>query len=285
MDFSYRQTSAGATLLCLGAGVVWDDVVRFAVAHELAGIEAISGVPGWVGAAPIQNIGCYGQEVSETVRAVEAVEVSTGVRRRFTNDECGFRYRRSVFKNGERGRYVVTRVELALRSSPVGEVRYDEVIKVLGGTTASLGRIREAVLAIRRRKSMVLDAADPNSRSVGSFFLNPLISTAVYAEVATRAGAAGLGPVPHWPVDGGQVKLSAAWLIEATGFSRGWRLGRVSLSDRHVLAIVNRGGATAADVVALARQLRGTVRHTFGITLEPEPTFVGFAASVDELLE
>lgn len=266
-----------------GAGVPWDHLVAEAVARGLAGVEALSGIPGDVGAAPIQNIGAYGQEVAEVLEAVEVVELATGATAVLDKPACGFGYRHSVFKAEARGRYLVTQVRLRLRPGGAPEVRYPELARAVG-PAPTVAQVREAVLQIRASKSMVLDPTDPNHRSAGSFFMNPVVPADLAAEVAARAAARGLPPPPRYPAADGQVKLSAAWLIERAGFTKGFGAGRAGLSTRHCLALVNRGGATAQDILTLAREVRAGVRAAFGVTLWPEPVFVGFEAEVAELL-
>jgi UDP-N-acetylmuramate dehydrogenase len=255
-----------------GAGEEWDTIVERAVARGLAGIECLSGIPGRVGATPIQNVGAYGQEVAETIARVRAYDLESGRFVEFAAAECGFGYRDSRFKREDRGRYVVTSV--TFRLAPGGEpaVRYPELERALGEGRRSLAEVREAVIAIRRRKSMVLDPEDPDARSAGSFFVNPVVPD----EVADRIAASHADPMPRYAAPGG-AKLSAAWLIERAGLSRGYRNGNAGISSKHTLAIVNRGGATAAEVVALAREVRDRVRDRFGVTLTPEPVFVGLS--------
>jgi UDP-N-acetylmuramate dehydrogenase len=253
-----------------GAGEPWDDLVGVAVARGLAGFECLSGIPGLVGATPIQNVGAYGQEVRETIARVRAVEVATGRVREFDNAECRFGYRESRFKLEDRGRFVVVSVVYRLAPGGAPAVRYPELERYLaerGRSEPSLADAREAVLAIRRRKSMVLDSADPDARSAGSFFVNPIVSP----EVADRIDVDGM---PRYPAAGG-VKLSAAWLIERAGFSKGYRRGNAGLSTKHTLAIVNRGGATAVEIRDLAREIRDRVAERFDVALTPEPVFVG----------
>jgi UDP-N-acetylmuramate dehydrogenase len=266
------------------AGEPWDALVASAVEKRWAGLECLSGIPGLVGATPIQNVGAYGQEVRETVTAVEALDLRTGRRERFSAAECGFAYRDSRFKSADKGRFVVLRVSYALRPGGKPAVRYAELarhVEEKGLSEPSLVDVREAVLALRRRKSMVLDPADPDARSVGSFFTNPIVpaETADALEDTLRAEGAlreGERP-PRFPASDGAVKLSAAWLIERAGLAKGYRRGNVGISNRHTLAIVNRGGAAAAEVVALAREVRDRVRARFGITLVPEPVFVNLS--------
>jgi UDP-N-acetylmuramate dehydrogenase len=266
------------------AGEQWDALVAFAADKGWAGIECLSGIPGLAGATPIQNVGAYGQDVAETIVAVEAMDVRSRARVTFDNAACRFGYRMSRFKSDDRGRYVVTGVTFRLRPGGAPALKYAELTRYCadrGVASPSLAETRQAVLDLRRRKSMVLDASDPNSRSVGSFFMNPVIAAAEFEALAARVVAAGIAAsaeeVPHYPADPGQVKLSAAWLIERAGFQRGYQRGSVGLSEKHTLAIVNRGGATAADVVAIAREVRDGVRERFGIALHPEPVFVGIS--------
>jgi UDP-N-acetylmuramate dehydrogenase len=262
-----------AVELTVGAGEPWDDFVRLAVERGWAGIECLSGIPGLVGATPIQNVGAYGQEVSETVESVRVLDTHDGEVRVLSPDECGFTYRDSIFKSGEPGRWVVLEVRYRLRPSGDPTIRYPEVEKNLaarGIATPSLADVRASVLAIRRAKSMVLDPDDPNRRSCGSFFVNPIVP----AEEADLLAERGLEPrMPRWPQPDGRVKVSAAWLIERAGFPRGYRKGSAGLSTRHALAIVAHDGARARDVIALARRLQDAVRTRFGVTLVPEPVF------------
>jgi UDP-N-acetylmuramate dehydrogenase len=255
------------------AGEPWDDLVRFAVERGWAGLECLSGIPGLVGATPIQNVGAYGQEVSETVGAVRALDTRDGRVVVFSAAECRFAYRDSVFKSGEPGRFIVLEVRYRLRPGGAPAVHYAEVERHLaarGIDAPSLADVRASVLAIRRSKSMVLDPDDPNRRSCGSFFVNPIVS----AGEADRLAALGLmPPMPRWPQADGRVKLSAAWLIERAGFPRGYRKGAVGLSSRHALALVAHDGARARDVLALARRLQEAVRARFGVALVPEPVF------------
>jgi UDP-N-acetylmuramate dehydrogenase len=264
----------GSTVeLQVEAGQGWDELVAYTVAEGLAGVECLSGIPGSTGATPIQNVGAYGQEVADTIRAVRAVERDSGRAVELAPEACGFGYRDSAFKRDPE-RHVVTAVTFALRPGGAPTLRYRELEAALGaeGTPApSLADVRAAVLALRRAKSMVIDAADPNRRSVGSFFTNPIVSAPEAARVAAAAGAPDM---PRWP-SGERVKLSAGWLIERAGFAKGLRRGPVGISTRHALALVHHGGGRASDLVALAREIRDGVRARFGVTLMPEPVLVG----------
>ena len=275
------RPSAKAVELRAEAGEPWDALVAVAVEQGWAGVECLSGIPGLVGATPIQNVGAYGQEVAETVSAVEALDLQTGRIERLRNAQCGFAYRDSRFKSADKGRFIVLRVTYALRPGGPPAVRYAELARTLeerGLRTPSLPQVRETVIGLRRRKSMVLDPEDPNARSVGSFFTNPIVPAAMADELEIalrRDGVLGDGEhPPRFPAGEGRVKLSAAWLIERAGLTKGYQRGNVGLSSRHTLAIVNRGGAAASDVVALAREVRARVQDRFGVTLVPEPVFV-----------
>ena len=266
--------TAGYVMVKVAAGEPWDRFVKFAVRREWAGIECLSGIPGSTGATPIQNVGAYGQDVSETVARVEALDRTTRRVNWLTNEECRFGYRSSLFKNIERERYVVLSVTFRLRVGGQAAVKYPELKKYIderGISLDDLAGVREAVIAIRKRKGMVLDKRDPDTRSDGSFFMNPVLTADQYAAFAARAAEA-----PHFPY-GDDVKLSAAWLIEHAGFQKGFTHGNVGLSTKHTLAIVNRGRGTAAEVVELVRMIQEKVREQFGVELHPEPNFIGFA--------
>jgi len=274
------RTDGDRVLLDAAAGEEWESFAALCVADRLVGIEALSGIPGLVGASPVQNIGAYGQEVSQTVRSVRAYDRSSGEVVVLGNDACAFSYRHSTFK-AQPARYVVLAVQWGLA---VGElsapVRYAELARHLGvevGQRAPLAAVREAVLALRRGKGMVLDAADPDCRSAGSFFTNPLLEQAPAQALRERVRSR-LGvdvTAPEWPDRDGRVKVSAAWLIERSGYGKGYGDGPVGLSGKHSLALVNRGGGTAADLRRVARQLRDGVRDAFGVELVPEPVVVG----------
>jgi UDP-N-acetylmuramate dehydrogenase len=265
----------GGVALRVAAGEPWDDVVAAAVAGGWAGVEALSGIPGSTGATPVQNVGAYGQEVAETIATVRTWDRQERRIRTLANADCEFGYRSSRLKEeryADGPRYVVLEVTFQLVVADVaGPVRYAELARTLGvapGERAPLAAVREAVLGLRRGKGMVLDAADHDTWSAGSFFTNPVLDAADAARLPEQA--------PRWPMPGGQVKTSAAWLIEQAGFGKGHGLpGPASLSTKHTLALTNRGTATAADLVALARAVRDGVRSAFGVTLVPEPVLVG----------
>ena len=258
------------------AGAVWDDVVVAALEHGLGGLECLSGIPGSAGATPVQNVGAYGAEVSDTIRRVRLLDRATGEDRWVGNAELGFGYRTSILKHSETA--IALEVEFALdasgRSAPL---RYGELAATLGadpGTRADPAVVREAVLTLRRRKGMVLDEADHDTWSVGSFFTNPVVTVADLDRIKARSAE----PVPNYPAAGG-VKLAAGWLVENAGFAKGYPGGEAParLSTKHALALTNRGAATSADVIDLARRVREGVKAEFGIELTPEPSLIGAA--------
>ena len=253
----------------VAAGEVWDDLVARAVAAQWSGMETLSGIPGSVGAVPIQNVGAYGAEVATLIQRVRTWDRAEGAIRTFAAAECGFGYRDSRFKR-EKGRHLVLRVDFQLPLGELGQpVRYPELARAFGvevGQRAPAARVRETVLAIRRRKGMVLDANDHDTWSAGSFFTNPILTPGQAASLPAEA--------PRFPAGEG-VKTSAAWLIQHAGYPAGHGSGPARLSTRHVLALTNRGCATTADVLALAREIRDGVRERFGITLVPEVNLVG----------
>jgi len=271
----------GGATVRVAAGEVWDDVVARAVDEGWSGIEALSGIPGCTGATPIQNVGAYGQEVAQTIAQVRVWDRRQQQVRTFANAHCRFTYRRSLFK--AEPRYVVLDVVFQLRVADLSQpVAYADLARGLGveaGERVPLADAREAVLQQRRSRGMVLDPADHDTWSCGSFFTNPILSAPSYAALQQRA-AARLGDhapaPPSFPGPDGQVKTSAAWLIDRAGFGKGYHLpGPAALSTKHTLAVTNRGAASAADVVALAREIRDGVQEAFGVALVNEPVFVG----------
>ncbi len=266
--------ACGGTFLRAAAGEDWDRVVADAVARELVGLEALAGVPGSTGATPVQNVGAYGQEVSDTIASVRTWDRRDRRVRTIAGPDCGFGYRTSRFKAVDAGRFLILSVTFQLtRSARSAPVRYRELAARLGvevGDRAPLAEVREAVLALRAGKGMVLDAADRDTASAGSFFTNPVLDAATAAALPPDA--------PRFDAGDGRVKTSAAWLVEHAGFARGHGLpGPASLSTKHTLALTNRGGARAEDLLVLAREVRAGVRTAFGVELEVEPTLVGCA--------
>jgi UDP-N-acetylmuramate dehydrogenase len=290
-----HEPDRDSVLLTVAAGEDWDTVVAGTVADGLAGLECLSGIPGLTGATPVQNVGAYGQEVAQTLVAVRGYDRERGEVVDLTAADCGFGYRTSAFKQslrswagagsggpGVTGRFVVLGVTFRLaRSARSAPVRYGELARTLGvseGGRAPLGEVRSAVLALRRGKGMVLDAVDPDTRSAGSFFTNPVLDLAAFAELE-RNVAASFGPgvrVPTFPAGPERVKVPAAWLIERAGFAKGYPGGDgARISAKHTLALVNPGEATTASLLGLAREVAGGVRKAFGVELAPEPVLVG----------
>ena len=279
-----QRVDESAGTVFAASGESWDDLVRSCIERGWGGIECLSGIPGSVGATPVQNVGAYGQEVSETIISVRALERQSGEIREFSAPECGFAYRQSRFKGRDAGRFIITEVRFRLHKNAAPDVRYVELQRALeeravpaslrsGGAT--LSTVREAVLALRRRKSMVIDDRDPESRSVGSFFMNPVLSSEAYRSLCDSWQTTGDGSaVPAFP-GGAGVKVSAAWMVEHAGFSKGQRKGGAAISRHHALALVNRGGSTA-DVLDLAEDIRRSVKERFGVHLGIEPVIVPF---------
>ncbi|HEX4341640.1 MAG TPA: UDP-N-acetylmuramate dehydrogenase [Polyangiaceae bacterium] len=267
--------------LTVAAGEPWDDVVDYAVNRGWSGIECLSGIPGLVGAAPIQNVGAYGQEISDTVARVRAYDRMSRSITTLIPEECAFAYRDSMFKSASPDRYVVLDVTFRLAKGGAPAVRYKELAERLEKsrlTSPTLNDVRRAVIELRRAKSMVVDDDDPNRRSCGSFFVNPIVSSEELPRIERRTGTT--AEMPRFPLADGQVKLSAAWLIERAGFSKGQRRGAVGISTKHALALVCHDGARAGTLIALASEIRDRVRDRFGVVLVAEPTLWGFRDAV-----
>ncbi len=264
-----------------GAGEFWDDIVRFSVERDLAGIECLSGIPGSVGATPIQNVGAYGQEVCNTIMSVKVLDRESLEVVEFGPKECGFGYRKSRFKYQDRDRFIVVEASFRLKKSGEPTLKYAELKEYIESTGSHpeykggrrrLESVREAVLALRRRKSMVIDSLDPNSRSVGSFFMNPVLDRVNHEKFLERLEHYGLGPVPTFR-NGEGIKVPAAWLVENAGFRKGYRDGGVGISTNHALALVNYAGTTA-ELLSLAEKIESTVNDKFGIKLVREAVVV-----------
>jgi len=268
----------GERVYRVAAGEDWDGFVERTVQGGCSGIECLAGIPGTVGGTPVQNVGAYGQEVSETIERVRVLDLQTLMFREMAAVECGFAYRRSVFNSTERGRFLVVRVDYRLRRGGPASIRYADLKKIFpDGAEPRLAEVAAAVRRIRQSKGMLLVDGDADCRSAGSFFKNPIVSESFFADLARRleAGRFGLEP-PHYPGGAGLVKLPAAWLIEKAGFAKGFALGRAGISSRHTLALVNLGGATAAELLALKDQIVAGVQAKFGVELQMEPVLVGF---------
>jgi len=275
------------TVFDAGAGEPWDRFVSQAVMAQCGGVECLSGIPGSVGGTPVQNVGAYGQEVAQTVSSVEVFDLQDGQVRELCPEACGFHYRSSIFNSTERGRFIILRVAYALTPGGEPHLAYADLQRHFEGreTRPNLAETREAVRHIRARKGMLIVAGDPDSHSAGSFFKNPVLSESQHADLEKRAAAKGLA-LPSYPglsysgltsqsLENSR-KVSAAWLVEKSGFARGYGFGHVGISSKHALAIVNRGGATAAEVLALKDQIQHRVEEIWSVRLEPEPVMVGF---------
>lgn len=267
----------GKRLFVSRAGEDWDGLVAYSVSQTCAGIECMSGIPGTVGGTPVQNVGAYGQEVAETITSVRAIDTVNHDTHEFTNSECGFAYRTSLFNTAEKGRYIVTQVSFALTRGAAPRVEYADLKRYFANSQSApdLQHVREAVRSIRASKGMLITPDDDDCRSAGSFFKNPIVSVAEYDRIAALPASREQKP-PQFTAPNGNVKISAAWLVERSGFSKGYAAGRVGISRKHSLAIVNRGGASAAEIVSLKNKVQEGVLNTFGVQLHPEPVFVGF---------
>jgi UDP-N-acetylmuramate dehydrogenase len=284
------DTAGKAVLFSVGAGVNWDYFVAQAVAQNCAGVECLSGIPGSVGGTPVQNVGAYGQEVADSIESVRALDLKEDRIVVLPNPACGFRYRASIFNTTERGRYIILRVNYRLKRGGAPSLKYADLQNYFAAkatidakTPPSLAEVRDAVREIRRNKGMLLVPADEDCRSAGSFFKNPVLNSAQFEDLAARATGQGL-EIPSYPALDAQRKVSAAWLVEHSGFSKGYAAGAVGISSKHALALINRGGATAADLLRLKNEIQHEVHDIWGIQLQTEPVFVGFSESQDRFL-
>jgi UDP-N-acetylmuramate dehydrogenase len=257
----------------VAAGEPWDGLVSVTVAKRWAGLECLSGIPGTVGGTPVQNVGAYGQEVSQTITAVRVFDRKTEQFVTLENAQCGFAYRRSVFNSTARERYIVSRVDYSLVKNGEPALAYEDLKRHFGDRSPTLSELRSAVLAIRERKGMLIVPGQGDSLSAGSFFKNPVVPLAALERIA-NALATESKSIPRYPAGNGAVKVPAAWLLEQAGFPKGYVLGNAGISSRHTLALINRGGAKAADMIALRNKIVEAVEKRFGIHLEPEPVWV-----------
>jgi UDP-N-acetylmuramate dehydrogenase len=276
---SERDGASG--VFSAGAGENWDDFVAATVARNYAGVECLSGIPGTVGGTPVQNVGAYGQEVSQTITSVRLVEISSGKVRDWSNSDCGFAYRTSILNTTQRDRHIVLKVTFQLTKNGRPNIEYADLRKFFAARTPdsvpTLQQVRDAVRSIRQSKAMLIVPGDEDCRSAGSFFKNPIVSRGEAERIAALAQQRMPGKtLPQYPAEGGQVKLAAAWLVEQAGFNKGYRQGPVGISQKHTLALVNRGGARAQDIVRLQNEIRKKVFDVWGVRLQPEPVFVGF---------
>jgi UDP-N-acetylmuramate dehydrogenase len=272
-----EELASDQLLFRVAAGEDWDRFVSHAVARNAAGIECLAGIPGTVGGTPVQNVGAYGQEVSSSIATVRALDLMTNNFVELGRDACEFHYRQSIFNSSARGRYIVTRVDYVLTPGGAPTIAYADLQKQFAaGVAPSIAEVATAVRAIRRAKGMLLVEGDPDCKSAGSFFKNPIVSAQHFAQIAEDA--AGVA-VPHYPAGSRQVKIPAAWLIERAGFRKGFAMGEAGISSRHTLALINRGHARASDIAALRDAVIVAVEAKFNIRLEPEPVWVNHAMS------
>jgi len=267
----------GSVVVTAAAGHDWDALVEQSVEAGFAGLECLSGIPGTVGGTPVQNVGAYGQEVSQTIEQVRVLDLQSLAIANLSNSECGFGYRSSIFNTSARGRYIVLSVSFALGPNGKPTLQYHDLQSFFAApsTEPTLGEVRSAVREIRHRKAMLIVPGEEDAHSAGSFFKNPIVPQLFVDGLAARLALRGW-QLPSYPAAVGFRKVSAAWLVEHAGFAKGYARGRVGISRKHALAIVNRGGATAAEIVALKDEIQTRVFEEFGIRLEPEPVFVGF---------
>jgi UDP-N-acetylmuramate dehydrogenase len=280
-----NHAPGNAVLFSVGAGVNWDDFVAQAVVQNCAGVECLSGIPGSVGGTPVQNVGAYGQEVSDTIESVRALDLKQDRIVVLPKPACRFRYRSSIFNGTERGRYIILQVNYRLQRGGAASLKYADLQKHFAERlaknpaetkpTPTLAEVREAVRAIRRTKGMLLVPGDDDCRSAGSFFKNPVLRDEQFQDLAARAALKAL-EIPSYPALDAQHKVSAAWLVEHSGFSKGYAVGAAGISHKHALALINRGDAKASDIVELKDKIQHAVQEAWAILLEPEPVFVGF---------
>ncbi|MBC7796987.1 MAG: UDP-N-acetylmuramate dehydrogenase [Pyrinomonadaceae bacterium] len=278
IEFSQRLKDVFVTA---NAGEDWDEFVNICVENDLAGVECLSGIPGTIGASPIQNIGAYGQDVSETVQSVKVFDRETLEIKDLSNADCGFSYRTSIFNSTHKERFIVLNVTFKLEMCGKPKIVYRDLQNYFAdNANPTLLNTRNAVLSIRREKSMVIDANDPNTKSAGSFFKNPIVSKSKFEEIESRAWLLHLLDVnqrlPKFAAENGLVKIPAAWLIEKSGFHKGFRFGKVGLSTKHALALVNYDDASAKEIVEFVSKIQLQVRIVFDVELKSEPIFVGF---------
>ena len=260
------------------AGEDWDRFVALTVGKGCAGVECLSGIPGTVGGTPVQNVGAYGQEVSQTIAGVRVLEIATGKTLEFDNAACGFAYRTSVFNTTQRGRHIVLKVVFRLQNGGKPTIEYADLKRFFGTVpNPTLQQVRDAVRSIRQSKAMLLVEGDEDCRSAGSFFKNPVVSMAEADRVQALAAQRAPGKVlPKFPAADGHIKLAAAWLVEQAGFYKGYSRGSVGISRKHTLALVNRGGASANDILGMKDEVVNKVMDIWGVRLQPEPVFIGF---------
>ena len=273
LQIALRGIEFKENIVTAQAGEDWDEFVKICVENNLQGVEALSGIPGLIGGTPVQNVGAYGQEVSETITKVRVFDRKSQMILELSNEECKFAYRTSIFNTTDLNRFIVLAVTFELFKDAKPKIVYKDLLEYFAGKRPNLTRTREAVLEIRRAKSMVIEEQDENSRSAGSFFKNPFVENEKLAEISAKTGIIN---IPHFKIDDEKVKIPAAWLIENAGFSKGYKLGRAGISTKHTLVIVNSGDATAKEIIILKNEIQAQVERKFAISLVPEPVFIGF---------
>ncbi|HEX3435897.1 MAG TPA: UDP-N-acetylmuramate dehydrogenase [Pseudacidobacterium sp.] len=274
LRIALKGIEQNGAVFSVAAGEEWDAFVTTTVSQNYAGIECLTGIPGSVGGTPVQNVGAYGQEVSGTILSVRVLDLESECFTTLSTGECGFAYRRSIFNTSARGRYIVTRVEYVLNPDGNPTISYADLKRYFQDRIGSLSLqdVSAAVREIRRQKGMLIVPGDPDCRSAGSFFKNPVISKEHFERITVLANGIG---VPHYPAVPGQVKVPAAWLLDQAGFHKGYVMGRAGISNRHTLALINRDSASAKDIAALRDRIMVVVEEKFGIRLETEPVWVG----------
>ena len=276
LQIALQGISVKENVVTAQAGEDWDEFVAFCVESNLAGLECLSGIPGLVGGTPVQNVGAYGQEVSETITSVEVFDRKSGEILRLSNADCKFEYRTSIFNSTDRNRFIVLAVTYELKTGGAPKIVYKDLREFFGEKNPTLHETREAVRQIRAEKAMLVRQGGTDADSAGSFFKNPIVETEKFEKISEIARRFGVENVPHFQAGKASVKVPAAWLIEQSGFHKGYTKGRAGLSRKHTLALTNRGDATAREILALKNEIQIKVKEKFGIELVPEPVFVGF---------
>ena len=283
--FKSRREAEEAVVYA-GAGEDWQDFADRCIGSNWQGIECLTGIPGTVGASPVQNIGAYGQDVSQTIAGVRAIEIDTGKSIFFSNEQCGFGYRKSIFNRGSSGKYLITGVTFRLKQNGAPVIQYKELENYFRGhKDLTLLQVRDVVISIRAAKGLIVRRGYESFMSAGSFFKNPVVSPEKFKEIAERVQRAGGCADWAWPLDSGRVKISAACLIQCAGYTRGFRRGNVGISPKHSLIFINYGGATAWDVIGFAGEVQQKVKDDFGVSLKPELRLIGFSSSCLEMSE
>ena len=276
LQIALKGIEVKENLVTAQAGEDWDAFCDFCVRENLAGVECLSGIPGFVGGTPVQNVGAYGQEVSETIVAVRVFDRKSGEILELTNADCRFAYRTSIFNSTDKNRFIVLAVTYDLKPGGEPKIVYKDLREFFGDRRPALKETREAVRAIRAEKAMLVRQGGSDANSAGSFFKNPVVEETRFQEIVEIAKRAGIENMPGFKTGETMFKIPAAWLIEQSGFHKGYTKGRAGLSTRHTLALTNRGSATAQEILALKDEIQAKVKEKFGVELIPEPVFVGF---------